>query len=58
MSESEIVEPTHILIGNYRLEKTIGQGTYGKVKLGFSTQDGTKVNSHFFNLLFMLVYNK
>ncbi|KAJ3410388.1 MAP/microtubule affinity-regulating kinase 3 [Chytridiales sp. JEL 0842] len=30
-------------IGNYRVDKTIGQGTYGKVKLGVHVQTGEKV---------------
>jgi hypothetical protein len=30
-------------IGNYRIEKTIGQGTYGKVKLGVHCQTNEKV---------------
>ncbi|KAI9366096.1 kinase-like domain-containing protein [Zopfochytrium polystomum] len=30
-------------IGNYRLDKTIGQGTYGKVKLGVNITNGEKV---------------
>ncbi|KAJ3206836.1 hypothetical protein HDU67_007904 [Dinochytrium kinnereticum] len=30
-------------IGNYRIDKTIGQGTYGKVKLGFNKSTNEKV---------------
>nr|KAJ3420469.1 hypothetical protein HK105_005640 [Polyrhizophydium stewartii] len=32
-----------LVIGNYRLERTIGQGTYGKVRLGFHTGTDEKV---------------
>jgi 5'-AMP-activated protein kinase catalytic alpha subunit len=31
------------LIGNYFLQKTIGEGTFGKVKLGIHTLTGEKV---------------
>jgi len=31
------------LIGNYFLQKTIGEGTFGKVKLGLHTLTGEKV---------------
>jgi len=30
-------------IGNYLIDKTIGQGTYGKVKLGFHMTTKEKV---------------
>ncbi|KAJ1550250.1 hypothetical protein HK405_001040, partial [Cladochytrium tenue] len=35
--------PPDDVVGNYRLDRTIGQGTYGKVKLGFHLQTGEKV---------------
>jgi 5'-AMP-activated protein kinase catalytic alpha subunit len=31
------------LLGNYILQKTIGEGTFGKVKLGIHTLTGEKV---------------
>jgi hypothetical protein len=31
------------VIGNYSLEKTIGEGTFGKVKLGYHIPTGEKV---------------
>lgn len=31
------------VVGNYRIEKTIGQGTYGKVKLAYHTVTNAKV---------------
>ncbi|KAI8851184.1 kinase-like domain-containing protein [Chytridium lagenaria] len=31
------------IVGNYRIDKTIGQGTYGKVKLGFNITTNEKV---------------
>ncbi len=31
------------IIGNYRLEKTIGEGTFGKVKLGIHIPTEEKV---------------
>ncbi|OAJ43589.1 hypothetical protein BDEG_26934 [Batrachochytrium dendrobatidis JEL423] len=34
---------SEITVGNYRLEKTIGQGTYGKVRLGVHTLTDEKV---------------
>jgi serine/threonine protein kinase len=34
---------TPVIVGEYRLEKCIGQGTYGKVRLGFHTKTGEKV---------------
>jgi MAP/microtubule affinity-regulating kinase len=34
---------TENLLGHYKLEKTIGQGTYGKVKLGKDIRTGEKV---------------
>ncbi|KXS16880.1 Pkinase-domain-containing protein, partial [Gonapodya prolifera JEL478] len=36
-------EEPPIIIGKYRLDKTIGQGTYGKVKLGTHVDTGDKV---------------
>ena len=35
-------------IENYRLEKTVGQGTYGKVKLAIHLITGTKVLSNLY----------
>jgi 5'-AMP-activated protein kinase catalytic alpha subunit len=32
------------LLGNYILQKTIGEGTFGKVKLGTHILTGEKVN--------------
>lgn len=37
LSEADFV------IGNYRVEKTIGQGTYGKVRLGIHLETKEKV---------------
>ncbi|KNE54668.1 CAMK/CAMKL protein kinase [Allomyces macrogynus ATCC 38327] len=31
------------VIGNYKIDRTLGQGTYGKVKLGLHTASGEKV---------------
>ena len=31
------------IVGNYKIEKTIGQGTFGKVKLGTHILTGEKV---------------
>lgn len=31
------------IVGNYKIVKTIGQGTYGKVKLAYHCQTGNKV---------------
>ncbi len=31
------------VVGNYKLEKTLGQGTYGKVKLATDTRTNEKV---------------
>ena len=33
-----------LILGNYRLGKTIGEGTFGKVKIGFHKMTGEKVN--------------
>ena len=33
-----------LILGNYRLGKTIGEGTFGKVKIGFHKLTGEKVN--------------
>ena len=35
------------VVGNYRLDKIIGQGTYGKVRLGIHTHTHEKVSSAF-----------
>jgi serine/threonine protein kinase len=34
-----------IYVHHYRLDKTIGQGTYGKVKLAYDSRTGEKVPS-------------
>ncbi|ORX87341.1 Pkinase-domain-containing protein [Anaeromyces robustus] len=36
-------ENANVMVGDYRLEKTIGQGTYGKVKLGVHVKTNEKV---------------
>jgi len=36
-------ENANLMVGDYRLEKTIGQGTYGKVKLGIHIKTNEKV---------------
>jgi len=36
-------ENASVMVGDYRLEKTIGQGTYGKVKLGIHVKTNEKV---------------
>jgi serine/threonine protein kinase len=36
-------ENANLMVGDYRLEKTIGQGTYGKVKLGIHMKTNEKV---------------
>jgi len=33
-----------LILGNYRLGKTIGEGTFGKVKIGIHKMTGEKVN--------------
>jgi hypothetical protein len=40
------------IIGNYKIEKTIGQGTYGKVKLSHHIHSGIKVRRYFKNSIF------
>lgn len=35
------------VVGNYKLGKTIGQGTYGKVKLASDIRTGQKVTLRF-----------
>ncbi|KAF2072549.1 hypothetical protein CYY_006124 [Polysphondylium violaceum] len=37
------IEKTSLLIGNYRLDKTLGIGSFGKVKLAEHVKTGTKV---------------
>ena len=32
-----------LIVGNYRLDKTLGQGTYGKVKLAYRVDTNEKV---------------
>jgi len=50
-------------IGNYRITKTLGQGTFGKVKEGVHILTGQKVRQttyttilNFFQLLLTLTY--
>jgi serine/threonine protein kinase len=40
-----LTPPEAGIIGNYKLDKTIGQGTYGKVKLGVDIRTKEKVKS-------------
>lgn len=42
----------NLIAGRYRLLKTIGQGTYGKVKLAIDTKKNEKVCT--FNLIYFL----
>jgi len=35
-------------IGKYRIERTIGEGTYGKVKLGVNVHTNERVRAHAF----------
>lgn len=44
------------IIGNYRLEKTIGEGTFGKVKLGIHIPTEERVK-FIFNIKFNFTYN-
>ena len=37
-------EKEEYILGNYKLGKTIGEGTFGKVKLGIHKLTGEKVN--------------
>jgi len=45
-------ENANLMVGDYRLEKTIGQGTYGKVKLGIHMKTNEKVIFFFYFLYF------
>ena len=42
-NRQEPAEPP-LQVGDYRLEKVIGQGTYGKVRLGAHIETGENVN--------------
>jgi serine/threonine protein kinase len=37
-----------LILGNYRLGKTIGEGTFGKVKIGYHKMTGEKVNYKYY----------
>ena len=37
-----------LILGNYRLGKTIGEGTFGKVKIGIHKITGEKVNNLYY----------
>jgi len=53
-------ENANLMVGDYRLEKTIGQGTYGKVKLGIHMKTNEKVIYIFISLylyIFIFLYN-
>jgi 5'-AMP-activated protein kinase catalytic alpha subunit len=39
----DIAEELPLQVGDYRLEKVIGQGTYGKVRLGSHIETGENV---------------
>lgn len=43
-------EKEEYILGNYKLGKTIGEGTFGKVKLGFHKLTGEKV------ILYIIIY--
>jgi len=52
-------ENANLMVGDYRLEKTIGQGTYGKVKLGIHMKTNEKVIYIFISLylyIFIFLY--
>lgn len=42
-SKTSVSKSDKFVIGNYRLEHTIGTGTFGKVKLGVNKITGEKV---------------
>jgi hypothetical protein len=42
------LKPGEMKIGNYILGKSIGEGTFGKVKLGVHVPTGEKVSPHNF----------
>jgi len=46
-------ENASVMVGDYRLEKTIGQGTYGKVKLGIHVKTNEKV---IINIILLYIY--
>ena len=37
-----------LILGNYRLGKTIGEGTFGKVKIGYHKMTGEKVKYKYY----------
>lgn len=45
------------IVGQYMLGKTIGEGTFGKVKLAVHIPTGEKVSTHF-SLLYLLFSRK
>ena len=45
--KEEKEEKEEYILGNYKLGKTIGEGTFGKVKLGVHKITGEKVNKNF-----------
>ena len=51
--QSNLQEPAEppLQVGDYRLEKVIGQGTYGKVRLGAHIETGENVIIFEFEIL-------
>ncbi len=43
-TENNEEKEEELILGNYRLGKTIGEGTFGKVKIGFHKLTGERVN--------------
>jgi hypothetical protein len=43
-SQDNELPDAEITVGNYRLDRTIGQGTYGKVRLGVHTRTFEKIS--------------
>jgi len=43
-------EKEEYMQGRYKLGKTIGEGTFGKVKLGIHKYTGEKVNNKYINI--------
>ena len=41
--KKDLTETEGFVVGDYRVSRTIGQGTYGKVRLGYHSETNEKV---------------